>query len=174
MIFFFIRRLGVVFTFFFFFQAEDGIRDKLVTGVQTCALPIWSERQRIDVIRNGRARDARWYVLERIAYLIRPSASRAWGVRLNDPIQRQAGLDRRYSGELPSSKYLVYSWSREKAAFWIRNLVHVARLEDVCAVESRDCFFEGEVVTHLGKVDRVSIIRRVGQVLRPGVRELRR
>src|SRR2546425_5458091 len=27
--------------FTFFFQAEDGIRDKLVTGVQTCALPIW-------------------------------------------------------------------------------------------------------------------------------------
>src|SRR2546425_6388556 len=29
--------------FFFFFQAEDGIRDKLVTGVQTCALPILNE-----------------------------------------------------------------------------------------------------------------------------------
>src|SRR2546425_9463786 len=29
-----------IFVFFFFFQAEDGIRDKLVTGVQTCALPI--------------------------------------------------------------------------------------------------------------------------------------
>src|SRR2546425_8473853 len=28
--------------FFFFFQAEDGIRDKLVTGVQTCALPIYA------------------------------------------------------------------------------------------------------------------------------------
>src|ERR1041385_6660614 len=27
--------------FFFFFQAEDGIRDVAVTGVQTCALPIW-------------------------------------------------------------------------------------------------------------------------------------
>src|SRR6266540_4596350 len=26
--------------FFFFFQAEDGIRDRDVTGVQTCALPI--------------------------------------------------------------------------------------------------------------------------------------
>src|SRR5438105_12166267 len=26
---------------FFFFQAEDGIRDPLVTGVQTCALPIF-------------------------------------------------------------------------------------------------------------------------------------
>src|SRR2546425_7868024 len=30
----------MLFYFFFFFQAEDGIRDKLVTGVQTCALPI--------------------------------------------------------------------------------------------------------------------------------------
>src|SRR5438093_12578647 len=28
--------------FFFFFQAEDGIRDWSVTGVQTCALPIYS------------------------------------------------------------------------------------------------------------------------------------
>src|SRR5579871_6978590 len=30
--------------FFFFFQAEDGIRDLYVTGVQTCALPISLER----------------------------------------------------------------------------------------------------------------------------------
>src|SRR5438105_9677682 len=29
-------------SFLFFFQAEDGIRDPLVTGVQTCALPISS------------------------------------------------------------------------------------------------------------------------------------
>src|SRR5207248_8919438 len=29
------------FNLFFFFQAEDGIRDRTVTGVQTCALPIW-------------------------------------------------------------------------------------------------------------------------------------
>src|SRR5258708_18803589 len=29
-------------SFFFFFQAEDGIRDDLVTGVQTCALPIYN------------------------------------------------------------------------------------------------------------------------------------
>src|SRR2546425_7164038 len=32
-------------TMFFFFQAEDGIRDKLVTGVQTCALPIFFDGQ---------------------------------------------------------------------------------------------------------------------------------
>src|SRR2546430_10571297 len=30
-----------VLVLFFFFQAEDGIRDLTVTGVQTCALPIW-------------------------------------------------------------------------------------------------------------------------------------
>src|SRR5262249_56556915 len=33
--------LGVL-SLFFFFQAEDGIRDWSVTGVQTCALPIFA------------------------------------------------------------------------------------------------------------------------------------
>src|SRR2546430_12984706 len=32
--------------YFFFFQAEDGIRDLTVTGVQTCALPISPARSR--------------------------------------------------------------------------------------------------------------------------------
>src|SRR5256885_6228162 len=36
---------------FFFFQAEDGIRDYKVTGVQTCALPIW---------RRGALRTSPW------------------------------------------------------------------------------------------------------------------
>src|SRR2546430_7194026 len=35
--------------FFFFFQAEDGIRDLTVTGVQTCALPICSRCEGIRV-----------------------------------------------------------------------------------------------------------------------------
>src|SRR2546422_11676764 len=34
--------------FFFFFQAEDGIRDVAVTGVQTCALPISFRSFRLD------------------------------------------------------------------------------------------------------------------------------
>src|ERR1039457_1138830 len=33
--------MQVEFALFFFFQAEDGIRDYKVTGVQTCALPIY-------------------------------------------------------------------------------------------------------------------------------------
>src|SRR6266478_7470117 len=33
--------MAIIYLFFFFFQAEDGIRDLTVTGVQTCALPIF-------------------------------------------------------------------------------------------------------------------------------------
>src|SRR5207237_2164976 len=33
----------ISFVLFFFFQAEDGIRDSSVTGVQTCALPIYPD-----------------------------------------------------------------------------------------------------------------------------------
>src|SRR6266404_9145286 len=40
MLFFIFLEVGKYLRYFFFFQAEDGIRDKLVTGVQTCALPI--------------------------------------------------------------------------------------------------------------------------------------
>src|SRR2546429_4598069 len=42
MLYCFLRALVVVYCilYFFFFQAEDGIRDVAVTGVQTCALPI--------------------------------------------------------------------------------------------------------------------------------------
>src|SRR5258708_31713920 len=37
----------------FFFQAEDGIRDDLVTGVQTCALPIFQLIAAGRAIRNA-------------------------------------------------------------------------------------------------------------------------
>src|SRR5947207_9216411 len=42
---------------FFFFQAEDGIRDHCVTGVQTCALPIYSIRPRsVTAVETDRGR----------------------------------------------------------------------------------------------------------------------
>src|SRR3712207_8585608 len=41
------RHLYVYLVDFFFFQAEDGIRDIGVTGVQTCALPISVGNQRL-------------------------------------------------------------------------------------------------------------------------------
>src|SRR5256712_2174187 len=42
--------------FFFFFQAEDGIRDLIVTGVQTCALPIYKAKIRWEAIERASAR----------------------------------------------------------------------------------------------------------------------
>src|SRR2546426_8376442 len=66
-------RLSFLF-FFFFFQAEDGIRDYKVTGVQTCALPISAPRGELDL--PGRRRRPE-----------RGSAVRSLGVR-----QRHGGL----------------------------------------------------------------------------------
>src|SRR5438067_10753049 len=39
-----VGRTCLISIIFFFFQAEDGIRDRNVTGVQTCALPIYRDQ----------------------------------------------------------------------------------------------------------------------------------
>src|SRR2546425_4871905 len=60
---------------FFFFQAEDGIRDKLVTGVQTCALPIY-----VFVVPLDEARTGDWSKLRSLlvaAEVLSPSTARA-------------------------------------------------------------------------------------------------
>src|SRR5207249_6117883 len=44
----------------FFFQAEDGIRDRNVTGVQTCALPISSTGSATGCASRCRARRSSW------------------------------------------------------------------------------------------------------------------
>src|SRR2546430_13099435 len=51
----------------FFFQAEDGIRDLTVTGVQTCALPISLLAPRLTVAADGRALAPQWVGLETIS-----------------------------------------------------------------------------------------------------------
>src|SRR5947208_7270722 len=58
----------------FFFQAEDGIRDDLVTGVQTCALPIWRSGP-------GSCLSKRWYF-----QMCRPEGPRAVKVLLVGPL----------------------------------------------------------------------------------------
>src|SRR6266545_6439351 len=79
------------FFFFFFFQAEDGIRDKLVTGVQTCALPIFAQHE------GAVAGFALWF-LNYSTWLGRH------GVWLEDlyvtPMLRGAGLGRALLAEL--------------------------------------------------------------------------
>src|SRR5579859_4476779 len=59
-----------VFYFFFFFQAEDGIRDLTVTGVQTCALPIYFKKIVPVVFETGLPNDRAipWsYLIRRLA-----------------------------------------------------------------------------------------------------------
>src|SRR6266481_9055743 len=48
--FIFFYTVHVFLLFFFFFQAEDGIRDGTVTGVQTCALPIWLDVSMLEAL----------------------------------------------------------------------------------------------------------------------------
>src|SRR5439155_7735709 len=54
---------GLDITYFFFFQAEDGIRDGHVTGVQTCALPIF--KVHFDAARS--CRSTKWTLMRRSA-----------------------------------------------------------------------------------------------------------
>src|SRR2546430_8894266 len=73
-------RSSAVVSMFFFFQAEDGIRDLTVTGVQTCALPIFEKRKRESEIGGGEHRIERQHAegkltaRERIALLFDPGS----------------------------------------------------------------------------------------------------
>src|SRR2546425_1381898 len=91
---------------FFFFQAEDGIRDKLVTGVQTCALPIY----RIDrllplALRGGEELDESG-VLERDGGLGQHGS--------NQGQLRLAERSEEHTSELQSLAYLVCRLLLEK------------------------------------------------------------
>src|SRR2546425_4033207 len=92
---------------FFFFKAEDGIRDKLVTGVQTCALPISpgplkpiSSRPRLLAI---------------LPLLLRPPLSRdsaaCWSRALSAP---PVARSEEHTSELQSLAYLVCRLLLEK------------------------------------------------------------
>src|SRR5437879_11505459 len=60
---------------FFFFQAEDGIRDTSVTGVQTCALPIlWLDSRKF----SGQTIQAVSAALKRYVYLLGDETAKSW------------------------------------------------------------------------------------------------
>src|SRR5260370_24322768 len=89
---------------FFFFQAEDGIRDSSVTGVQTCALPIYAgqilathhkARHSAD---NGRSSGRRWPGRDSAARNpapLRSNPARAWwrNLRKDRSEERRVGKE---------------------------------------------------------------------------------
>src|SRR5699024_12159820 len=88
------------FRFVFFFQAEDGIRDRNVTGVQTCALPISSPAccSRVARVRAWwwlccairRSPSGPWYT----AYIEAMTARSTWAVQILLEIGRASCRER--------------------------------------------------------------------------------
>src|SRR5437667_9057463 len=85
--------VSVVFSLFFFFQAEDGIRDRDVTGVQTCALPICTVSAAVLVVllvfavvvssrRTGPRREAKIDLDDRRGPVLREDLLRQFGDRV--------------------------------------------------------------------------------------------
>src|SRR5438874_3071964 len=90
--------------FFFFFQAEDGIRDLYVTGVQTCALPILEKGtggiQRSRSLLEGRTvRGCETTSGTNVVYgrfLSEPTYQNARGPRISRSEERRVGKECRY------------------------------------------------------------------------------
>src|SRR5437763_8029085 len=88
--------MNIVLFCFFFFQAEDGIRDTSVTGVQTCALPISKSLQRprgarhadhrhVQLIPDGHCVERGEYLLEREIARRPEEYQRVRSVRIHAP-----------------------------------------------------------------------------------------
>src|SRR3712207_6985995 len=98
--------------YLFFFQAEDGIRDIGVTGVQTCALPIWGRTRRpaLDAVVSSVAVTPATRPGRRLPAEV-PSASRPeWGPAsgAGRPALRSARSEERRVGKECRSRWSPY------------------------------------------------------------------
>src|SRR2546430_9755003 len=90
----------------FFFQAEDGIRDLTVTGVQTCALPIWAGSFASKTVRRSSATPSVPSAASRAA-----SIARAYPLRSEEhtsELQSQSNLVCRLLLEKKKKKHIVH------------------------------------------------------------------
>src|SRR2546422_3487754 len=97
---------------FFFFQAEDGIRDVAVTGVQTCALPIW-------LVKTCSQNPASIGTFGRFAAYSRSTSTRTPGKRSPTDFSASSMSDRfprseEHTSELQSRLHLVCRLLLEK------------------------------------------------------------
>src|SRR5690606_41135660 len=92
--------------FFFFFQAEDGIRDFHVTGVQTCALPIY---RRYGRSASRRGASARCWCMRRCRPTVPPirsarSAANSTPIRSGERRVGEEGKSRRSTDKYKKKK----------------------------------------------------------------------
>src|SRR2546430_9465047 len=88
---------------FFFFQAEDGIRDLTVTGVQTCALPI-SLIHRVRRIRKDTKHDG----AVRLVDIQRGNSIKVqYDVSNRNELHRESPRSEEHTSELQSQSKLV-------------------------------------------------------------------
>src|SRR3989475_6870814 len=107
--------------FFFFFQAEDGIRDLTVTGVQTCALPICGDLQRARDFYT-RAKPFRERSGDVVGFAVDQTNLGAVTFSLGD----FAGARRAWEAALPAARSLGEA---EGAALILSNLAGLAQRE---------------------------------------------
>src|SRR5260370_10690900 len=97
---------GLVVMFFFFFQAEDGIRDSSVTVVQTCALPILHARSELlyehRIFRSTADRGN--LVAKFIPELDSKVAEAANALHRNETARRCAAMSQRVKGRDPRAQ----------------------------------------------------------------------
>src|SRR5690606_40523707 len=96
--------------FCFFFQAEDGIRDFHVTGVQTCALPICLGVQCVEVAFPTRG-DAAFYSQLRVLHL---GVRRADYPRPMQVVEQMPSVPIRRSEERRVGKECRTEWAQQK------------------------------------------------------------
>src|SRR2546430_13168766 len=102
--------------FFFFFQAEDGIRDLTVTGVQTCALPIFNTTYYIlEADRSGSA----------VVRVTRP-------IRLENVVRRvvQSAEAQRRARVIAFGGMVEHDVENDLEARSVQRLDHIAKLVD--------------------------------------------
>src|SRR5690348_18174879 len=103
---------------FFFFQAEDGIRDGRVTGVQTCALPICRCRTsaRIAPETNSPSATADWPQLANsgCSWLDAQRAASPIASISGGPMTRKDRKSIRLNSSHPSISYAVFCLKKKK------------------------------------------------------------
>src|SRR5256886_1121696 len=130
---------------FFCFQAEDGIRDLTVTGVQTCALPISNIRRVLEVIEQPPGvpempnaihfpSPVRGYVeLDDVCFSYRDHTRVLEGIRLKlEPGEKVALVGMSGSGKSTIAKLIARLYDADRGAVYVDGLdVRNVRLESL-------------------------------------------